>query len=121
MPRVKGRKPRTSTPERNSDPPTPQDNQPQVQSDELTPSSTQKPTPLPARLEREPGVMGGKPTVKGRRLAAEQVLGMMARGQTIEEILAGFPGLERADVLACLEYAFLVVRDNEEPQGFVLL
>lgn len=48
---------------------------------------------------------GGKPIVRGRRLAVEHVLGMLAAGDSIETLLEGYPWLERDDVLACLLYA----------------
>lgn len=50
-------------------------------------------------------IFGGKPTIRGRRLAVEHVLGQLASGDTIETLLEGYPWLEREDVLACLEYA----------------
>ena len=40
-----------------------------------------------------------------RQLAVEHVLGMMAAGDSIEDLLAGYEWLERDDILACLEYA----------------
>jgi len=50
-------------------------------------------------------IFGGKPIIRGRRLAVEHVLGMLSAGDTIETILEGYPWLERDDVLACLAYA----------------
>ena len=50
-------------------------------------------------------IFGGKPIVRGRRLAVEHVLGMLAAGDSIDTILEGYPWLEREDVLACLVYA----------------
>ena len=52
-----------------------------------------------------PAIFGGKPIVRGHRLAVEHVLGMLATGDTVETILEGYPWLEPADVQACLEYA----------------
>ena len=57
------------------------------------------------RITVDPSIFGGKPIVRGRRLAVEHVLGMMAAGDDIDTILAGYPWLEREDVLACIEYA----------------
>lgn len=68
------------------------------------------------RITFDPGIFGGKPIIRGRRLAVEHVLGMLAAGDTIEAILAGYPWLERADVLACLAYARrLVGHERIEP------
>jgi uncharacterized protein (DUF433 family) len=57
------------------------------------------------RITVDPKIFGGKPIVRGRRLAVEHVLGMMDAGDSIETILEGYPWLERDDVLACLTYA----------------
>ena len=64
--------------------------------------------PADALLDRitvNPSIFGGKPIVRGRRLAVEHVLGMLAQGDTPETILEGYPWLEREDIQACLEYA----------------
>jgi uncharacterized protein (DUF433 family) len=60
---------------------------------------------LLGRITVNPAIFGGKPIVRGRRLAVEHVLGMLAAGDDIATILAGYPWLEREDVLACLAYA----------------
>ena len=61
--------------------------------------------PLLDRIAVDPAIFGGKPIVRGRRLAVEHVLGMLAQGDTPETILEGYPWLERQDIQACLEYA----------------
>lgn len=57
------------------------------------------------RIVVNPAIFGGKPIVRGRRLAVEHVLGLLAAGDDIPTILEGYPWLEREDVLACIEYA----------------
>lgn len=52
-----------------------------------------------------PGVLTGKPVVKGTRLAVEFVLGLVAQGWSQEEILRNYPGLTREQILACISYA----------------
>lgn len=64
---------------------------------------------LLARITVDPDIFGGKPIVRGRRLAVEHVLGMLEAGDDIETILAGYPWLEREDVLACIAYARRIV------------
>jgi len=64
---------------------------------------------LLARITVNPEIFGGKPIVRGRRLAVEHVLGMLEAGDDIETILEGYPWLEREDVLACIAYARLDV------------
>jgi len=61
--------------------------------------------PLLERIVVSPAIYAGKPIIRGRRLAVEHVLGMLARGDTPETILEGYPWLEREDIQACLEYA----------------
>ena len=53
----------------------------------------------------EPGKRGGKPCVRGLRIAVQDVLEWLANGMTIEDILADYPELTRDDILACLAYA----------------
>jgi uncharacterized protein (DUF433 family) len=50
-------------------------------------------------------IFGGKPIIRGRRLAVEHILGMLGAGDTVEDILRAYPWLEREDVQACLIYA----------------
>lgn len=57
------------------------------------------------RITFNPAIFGGKPIIRGRRLAVEHVLGMLAAGDATETILEGYPWLEREDILAALLYA----------------
>ena len=57
------------------------------------------------RITVNPKIFGGKPIIRGRRLAVEHILGMLAAGDTIETILEGYPWLEQEDIQACLVYA----------------
>ena len=68
------------------------------------------------RITVNPGIFGGKPIIRGRRLAVEHVLGMLAAGDTPETILEGYPWLEAEDIQACLAYAHkLVAHERVEP------
>ena len=68
------------------------------------------------RINIDPKIFCGKPIVRGRRLAVEHVLGMLAAGDSIETVLEGYPWLERDDILACLVYArCLVAHERVEP------
>jgi uncharacterized protein (DUF433 family) len=60
---------------------------------------------LLARITVNPQIFAGKPIIRGRRLAVEQILGMLAAGDTTETLLAAYPWLELEDVRACLAYA----------------
>jgi len=68
------------------------------------------------RITINPAIFGGKPIIRGRRLAVEHVLGMLAAGDKAEEILAAHPWLEADDIRACLAYAHrLVAHERIEP------
>ena len=68
------------------------------------------------RITINPQIFDGKPIIRGRRLAVEHVLGMLAAGDSIETILEGYPWLEVEDVRACLVYARrLVGHERIEP------
>ena len=69
------------------------------------------------RITVNPQIFGGKPIVRGRRLAVEHVLSMLAAGDSVETLLEGYPWLEREDILACLAYARrLVGHERVEPR-----
>ena len=69
------------------------------------------------RITVNSAVFGGKPIIRGRRLAVEHILGMLAAGDTPETILAGYAWLEPADIRACLVYAHrLVAHERVEPK-----
>ena len=68
------------------------------------------------RIVVRPDVFGGKPIIRGRRLAVEHVLGMLAAGDTLETLLEGYDWLEPEDIRACLAYARrLVGHERVEP------
>ena len=60
---------------------------------------------LLTRIAAEPGKMGGKPVIRGRRVIPSMVLTMLAKGATREAVLEAYPVLEPADIDACLLYA----------------
>lgn len=57
------------------------------------------------RITIDPSVCHGKPTIRGLRYPVESVLEYLAGGDSIEDVLAEFPDLERDDLLACLQFA----------------
>jgi uncharacterized protein (DUF433 family) len=57
------------------------------------------------RIEVNPGVLAGKPVVRGTRLAVELILELLAAGETESGLLSDYPRLTREDLLACLAYA----------------
>jgi len=67
------------------------------------------------RITVDPDRMGGVPCIRDLRVTVSMVLGQLAGGRTIEEVLTDYPYLERQDVLAALEYASVAVNEREVP------
>ena len=67
------------------------------------------------RITIDPKRMGGVPCIRDLHVTVSMVLGQLAAGRTIQELLADYPYLDRADVLAALEYAAAVVSEHEVP------
>ncbi len=57
------------------------------------------------RIEMNPRVCGGRPVIKGTRIAVEVILGQLAEAQSWDSILAGYPELSREDIQAALRFA----------------
>lgn len=53
----------------------------------------------------EPGKRGGKPCIRGMRITVSDILGWLAAGMTVQEILTDFDELTEKDVYAALSYA----------------
>jgi uncharacterized protein (DUF433 family) len=71
------------------------------------------------RITVNPAIFGGKPIVRGRRLAVEHIIGMLAAGDSWETILEGYPWLERDDIQACLVYARRMI-GHERVEPFLI-
>lgn len=68
------------------------------------------------RITFNPAIFGGKPIIRGMRIAVEHILGMLASGSTDKELLDGYPFLEKDDIQACLVYAHrIVAHERIEP------
>lgn len=65
------------------------------------------------RITIVPGVCGGKPTVRGMRIAVADILELLAGQMSVEQILSDYPYLEKEDIQACLEYAAQVAKHEE--------
>ena len=57
------------------------------------------------RVAIDPGVLAGKPVVRGTRLAVDLIIGLLAQGWSESDTLRNYPGLSREDIAACLQYA----------------
>lgn len=68
-----------------------------------------------ARITVNPSQMGGVPCIRGLRIPAATVVGMVADGMNAADILRAYPDLELADVSECLRYAAEAVRERTLP------
>ena len=66
---------------------------------------------LDGRISIDPDVCNGKPTIRGKRIAAQTILEFLGAGETAEEILKQYPSLEPDDIKACPQFAALLM-DN---------
>jgi len=57
------------------------------------------------RITIDPNVLVGKPVVKGTRLAVDFIVELLSEGWSEKQILENYPGLQEADIRACLAYA----------------
>lgn len=62
------------------------------------------PDQLLERITVDPQVCGGKPCVRGHRIWVSLVLGLLAGGMSVEEVLGEYPQLDDADIRACIAY-----------------
>jgi len=67
------------------------------------------------RITVKPEQMGGVPCVRGLRIPVATVVGMVADGMSVVEILRAYPDLEAGDVSEALRYAAEAVREREIP------
>jgi uncharacterized protein (DUF433 family) len=67
------------------------------------------------RITIDPAKMRGVPCIRGLRIPVATVLGQLAAGRTVDQILTDFPDLEAEDIPASLEYAAAAVQERELP------
>lgn len=67
------------------------------------------------RITLNPDIMGGKPCIRGLRMTVGTVIGLLASGLTIDDILKMYPYLQHEDVMAALSYAAWRSEELEVP------
>ena len=67
------------------------------------------------RITVNPAQMGGVPCIRGLRIPAATVVGMVAEGMAEQKILEAYPDLELEDIREALRYAAEAVRERELP------
>jgi len=64
------------------------------------------------RITFDPNIMGGRACIRGMRIPVSVLVGQIAHGAAVEEILAEYPDLEREDVMQALEYAAWLTQEE---------
>jgi uncharacterized protein (DUF433 family) len=70
---------------------------------------------MESRISIDPKICHGQACIRGTRIPVHQIISMLANGDTIESLLQAYPSLERADILACLEYAASLAEEQVTP------
>jgi uncharacterized protein (DUF433 family) len=64
------------------------------------------------RITFDPQVMGGRACIRGMRIPVSVIVGQIAHGAAVEEILRDYPDLTREDVTEALEYAAWLAQEE---------
>jgi len=64
------------------------------------------------RISIDPKVCFGKPCIKGHRIWVSLILDFLASGWSMQDILENYPGLEEADIRACIAYGAEMSRER---------
>ncbi|MBU1207686.1 MAG: DUF433 domain-containing protein [Proteobacteria bacterium] len=64
------------------------------------------------RITFDPQIMGGRACIRGMRIPVSVIVGQIAHGAPLEEILEGYPDLEREDIQQALEYAAWLTQEQ---------
>ncbi|MDX2136122.1 MAG: DUF433 domain-containing protein [Saprospiraceae bacterium] len=65
-----------------------------------------------SRIHSDPGILSGKPVIRGTRLSVEFILERLADGWTEKEILENYPRLAKEDMLAVFAYSYECMKDG---------
>ena len=67
------------------------------------------------RITFDPAIMGGRACIRGMRIPVSVIVGQLAHGATVEDVLADFPDLEEPDVRQALQYAAWLTTEEVRP------
>ena len=67
------------------------------------------------RITHDPEIMGGRPCIRGLRVTVGTIVGLLASGHDVNEVLASYPYLEKEDISAALSYAAWRAEEQELP------
>jgi uncharacterized protein (DUF433 family) len=64
------------------------------------------------RITFDPGIMSGRACIRGMRIPVSVIVGQVAHGATVDEILGDYPDLEPEDIQQALEYAAWLTQEE---------
>jgi uncharacterized protein (DUF433 family) len=64
------------------------------------------------RITFDSKILGGRATIRGMRIPVAVIVGQIAHGATLEEVLGDYPDLEREDITQSLEYAAWLAQEQ---------
>lgn len=64
------------------------------------------------RITFDPKIMGGRACIRGMRIPVSVIVGQIAHGATVQEVLADYPDLEQEDITQALEYAAWLAQEE---------
>jgi uncharacterized protein (DUF433 family) len=64
------------------------------------------------RITFDPKILGGRAAIRGMRIPVSVVVGQIAHGATVDEVLADYPDLEPDDVVQAIEYAAWLAQEQ---------
>ena len=64
------------------------------------------------RITFDPRILGGRACIRGMRIPVSVIVGQIAHEATFDEILAGYPDLEREDIQQAIEYAAWLAQEQ---------
>ena len=67
---------------------------------------------LLSRISIDSNICFGKPCIRGHRIWVSMIFDFLASGMTFQDILEDYPGLEEADILACIAYGAEMSRER---------
>ena len=63
-------------------------------------------------IEQSKGILGGKPVIRHTRIGVDLILEKLGSGQTIDDLLVGYPQLNKNQILACISYGANLVHNE---------
>jgi Uncharacterized conserved protein len=70
---------------------------------------------LMERIVIDPNICHGAPTIRGTRIMVWMILEYLSNGESVDDVLAVYPGIVREDILACFAHASTAMKERVVP------